>query len=138
MPSSSLYACSNDPFLATGFRKAAYEIHTGRTEDAFVTLEDSVNLLEQFMSLGPFTQLTCRSPLFPTFTVDALIANSEKKKDGLYIYGNLYNWQGLIIPGRYLNFLEKWTVFDSVREHPRFADFCLRVKASAAPAERQA
>lgn len=121
--------------LELGFRKAAYEIHTDRIGNAFVTLEDTVNLLEQFMSLGPFTQLTCRSPLFPTFTVDALIANSAKKKEGLYIYGNLYNWRGLIIPGRYLKFLEKWTVFDPVRDDPHFAELYQRVKRLTIPEE---
>ena len=124
--------------IRLGFRQAAYEVQNGQTDTAFVTLEDSVSLLEQFMKLNsqPPEKLTSSSPLLPTFSIDAWAAmNPQNGMQGHFIYGVLYTWFGGLYPRNFLRIFDEWTVFDPVRDDPRFTELYQRVKRLTIPEE---
>jgi len=124
--------------IQLGFRQAAYEVQTGQTDTAFVTLEDSVSLLEQFMNLNSrqFVKLTSSSPLLPSFSIDAwAYMDPQYGKQAYFIYGMLYSWRGFLYPRSFLRILDEWTVFDPARDDPRFAELYRRVKHLTIPEE---
>lgn len=109
----------------------------GRTEEAFLALEDSVSLLEKAMAITEPTELRCSSP----FLKDMVYIAEEEwgdphgnlfgGRDERYIYiSNDYNLY-CVVPTNIFDAMKDeqgWAWFDPIREDERFKNCLARVE----------
>ena len=106
----------------------------GRTEEAIVTLEDTVSLLEQTCSLPHGAIVECRSPALPTFTLKIRKKPEVSGEVCLYYSDNTAPGERLawmIVPEICYNRMvtdRRWAWFDPIRDDPRFIALAERVK----------
>ena len=116
--------------LLLGFRKACYEASTGDTDGAFVTLDDTITLLEKAMALKDGDVLKSSSP--------ALKGYEQKVEFVWNTYGDGKirremisfddDWSFIVNPYNCLNILvnrKGWEWFDPIRNDPRY-DACVK------------
>ena len=103
-----------------GELRSCYLATLGRTEEALLTLEDTVSLLEAAMSLQDGAILKSRCPALPT--LDFIIQN--RKIIGLDDMWGLYPE----IHYKRLTSDSRWAWFDPIRNDPRFVALAERVK----------
>lgn len=129
-----------------GIRHACYLASTGDPEGAFVTLEDTVSLIEKVMSLPNGTMLTCKSIYLEDeyFELRREIWHEEGNRrpfmqlfrgKGSDEYVGAVSFQFII---NALTSPTGWEWFDPIRSDPRFAAYVERVKAVFAPVENEA
>ena len=102
--------------IALGELRTCYLATLGRTEQALLTLEDTVDLMEKVCGLPDGALLESRSPALPTFTM-----KTRRSKDGKHI---LLDYAEDITPGT----LETWVIcpdidYDRLTSDPRWAWF---------------
>ena len=124
-----------------GIRHACYLASTGDPEGAFVTLEDTVSLIEKVMSLPNGTMLTCKSIYLEDecFELRREIWPEEGNRRPIM---QLFRGKGsdeyvgavrFEFPIAAFTSPAGWEWFDPIRSDPRFASYVERVKAAFAP-----
>ncbi len=124
-----------------GIRHACYLASTGDPEGAFVTLEDTVSLIEKVMSLPHGTMLTCKSIYLEDecFELRREIWHEEGNRRPfmrLFRGKGTDEYVGAVRFGFPMNALTSphgWEWFDPIRNDPRFATYVERVMAVFAP-----
>lgn len=110
----------------------------GRTEEAFLALEDSVSLLEKVMAITEPTELRCSSPFLKDIVYTAkeewLFSDGNFFGEGkLERYINIDNGYNVycVIPTRILDAMKDeqgWAWFNPIREDERFKSCLARVE----------
>ncbi|MBQ3176623.1 MAG: helix-turn-helix domain-containing protein [Clostridia bacterium] len=133
--------------LSMGFRRAACLAVLGEAEEAYITLEDTVSLLEAVMALpDTIKELTCTSPALEDFTIPAefywmegdTFTGAEKGVEEKHFQYHLADgtcWW--VIPRNYYCCMTDrrswgytdWTWFDPIRTDPRYQSYVDRVRA---------
>ena len=121
-----------------GIRRACYLAATGDTEGAFVALEDTVSLLERFMSMEEGSELSCSCRWLRDFRlrVEHSVWLGWKERilrlawDPYHYYFGGLAGENIIYP---LTADHGWEWFDPIRSDPRFASYVERVKAAFTP-----
>ena len=128
--------CWAESRMEIGVRRACYLASMGRTEEAFVTLEDAVSLLEKAMKITGRVELET-SRFTPTlkWTAEESWYNPNAQpgplERGIFINssgGYCFN----VYPSIYLGMLTAehgWEWFDPIRNDPRYQSCVERVKA---------
>lgn len=110
----------------------------GRTEEAFLALEDSVSLLEKAMAITEPIELRCASPFLKdiVFTAeeswlfsDGNFFSEGKQERDIYIHNDLYIYS--VVPSNILNAMKDeqgWAWFNPIREDERFKSCLARVE----------
>lgn len=125
-----------EPRLWMGFRQAAYLASSGEIEKAFVYLEDTVSLLEGFMSITEPTEIKCVSPWLDRIVWTAqeewckpnLLPN-EPYERCVYLHheGTCY----MFYPSWFLDALTSdrnwWKWFNPIRNDERFKSYIERI-----------
>lgn len=120
--------------LYFGFRRACYRAAMGEIEEAFITLEDTVSLLETIMHLPEGTVLGCKSPVLNTVSFpDPYIWIKEEDHEKLMFgFFDPIGWESWVDPENFLYILTTdhgWEWFDPIRTDPRYQSYAERVKA---------
>ena len=127
-------SCGNDPDIFVeqrvylGELRACYLATLGRTEEAYLTLEDTVSLMEQAFDLPDGAVLKSRSPALPTME---LKVQNRKTKELYYTFDGdeqQYTW-GFVPELHYerLTSDPRWAWFDPIRADERFKALAERV-----------
>lgn len=120
--------------LYFGFRRACYRAAMGETEEAFITLEDTVSLLETIMHLPEGSVLGCSSPVLNTVSFpDPYIWIKEEEHEKLMFgFFDPIGWESWVDPENFLYILTTdhgWEWFDPIRTDPRYHSYIDRVCA---------
>lgn len=110
----------------------------GRTEEAFLALEDSISLLEKVMAITEPTELRCSSPFLKDIVYTAeeswIFSNGDffgkgKQERDIYIHNDLFIY--CVVPSNILNAMKDeqgWAWFNPIREDERFKSCLARVE----------
>ncbi len=127
-----------EPRLWMGFRQAAFLASSGETKKAFIYLEDTVSLLEKFLSITDPTEIKCSSPWLDEVVWTAqeewckpnlLPEEPFERCIWLHHEGTCY----MFYPSWFYDILTSnqnwWQWFDPIRDDERYKKYIDRVSA---------
>ena len=137
--------------IELGFDYAAHLVSTGKTDEAFTVLNDTISLLEKLAAIpimvnvrDPRTVLESTSPLFTAFSMEAHSGfcrgpekDSFERSVEMSFGKTTPKWSIPTYPSRFLGRLKTWTAFDPIRSDPRFAECLAHMETFAGPVSEE-
>lgn len=122
-----------------GFQRTANLAGMGETEEAFITLEDTVSLFEKAMEITSPIELRCTSPWLTSLVwtaeedwvsteVSPLTAKENERV--IRIHNDEYDINYVLHPSWYRNYLttqKGWEWLDPIRDDPRYQTYVERM-----------